>query len=72
MALSIGEKVKILLNRRGLSMGELAERTGQSRQNLSNKLARDDFSERDAASMAKALGCTFRTEFVMDDTGEAI
>ncbi|NLH01935.1 MAG: helix-turn-helix transcriptional regulator [Clostridiales bacterium] len=72
MPLTIGEKIEILLKRRGMTMAELAEKTGQSRQNLSNKMARDNFSEKDATEMAKALGCTFRTEFVMDDTGDII
>jgi len=72
MSLSIGEKIKILLKRRGMTMAELAEKTGQSRQNLSNKMSHDNFSESDAKAMATALGCTFRAEFVMDDTGESI
>lgn len=53
-------------------MAELAEKTGQFRQNLSNKMSHDNFSKSDANAMATALGCTFRAEFVMDDTGESI
>ena len=55
-----------------LTQKELAERTGQSRQNLSNKMARDNFTEREAAEIAVALNCTFSTEFKMNDTEETI
>lgn len=72
MLLTIGEKIKILLGRRNMTLGELAERTGQSRQNLSNKMARDNFTEREAAEIAAALNCTFSTEFKMNDTEETI
>lgn len=72
MSISIGEKVKILMKRRGMTLGELAEATGQTRQNLSNKMSRDNFTERDAAAMAAALGCTFTPLFTMEDTGEAL
>ena len=72
MSISIGEKVKILMKRRGMTLGELAEATGQTRQNLSNKMSRDNFTERDAATMAAALGCTFTPLFTMGDTGETL
>ena len=51
-----------------MTLGELAERTGQSRQNLSNKMTRDNFTEREASEIAAALNCTFSTEFKMNDT----
>ena len=72
MNLTIGEKVKVLMKRRGMTLAELAEATGQTRQNLSNKMSRDNFPERDAAIMAAALGCTFTPLFTMEDTGEAL
>ena len=37
MSISMGEKIKIVLKRRNMTLGELAEITSQSRQNLSNK-----------------------------------
>lgn len=72
MELTIGEKVKVLMKRRGMTLAELAEATGQTRQNLSNKMSRDNFTERDAVIMATALGCTFTPLFTMEDTGEAL
>ena len=72
MSLTIGEKINVLLKRRGLTISQLAEATGQSRQNLSNKMNRDNFSEREAREIADVLGCSFFSEFVMNDTGERI
>ena len=72
MPLSMGEKIKIILGRRNMTLGELAKRTGQTRQNLSNKLSRDNFSEKELLRIAAALGCSYRASFIMDDTGEEI
>ncbi|MBQ6164736.1 MAG: helix-turn-helix transcriptional regulator [Clostridia bacterium] len=72
MELSIGEKIKIIMKRKGINITQLAELTGQSRQNLTNKLQRDNFQEQDARVIAKALGCTFEPVFKMTDTGDEI
>ncbi len=72
MPLSMGEKIKVILNRRNMTLGDLAEKTGQSRQNLSNKMSRDNFSEKELIQIANALGCTYHAGFTMDDTGEVI
>lgn len=72
MPLTIGEKIKIILGRRNMTVAQLAERTGQTRQNLSNKLSRDNFSEREIKDIAAALDCTYSFEFVMNETGECV
>jgi len=72
MSLTIGEKINVLLKRRGFTLSQLAEATGQSRQNLSNKMNRDNFSEKEAIEVAAVLNCSFIAEFVMNDTGERI
>ena len=72
MGLTTGEKIKIILKRRGMTMGDLAERTGQTRQNLSNKMARDNFSEKEIKEMAAALDCEYEAYFVMRDTRDKI
>ena len=69
---TMGEKIRLLLKRRDLTLAELAEITGQSRQNLSNKLNRDNFSEKEMIEIAEALNCTYRNEIIMNDTGEVI
>ena len=72
MGLSTSEKVKIILKRRGMTMGDLAERTGQTRQNLSNKMSRDNFPEKEIREIAAALDCKYETFFVMRDTGDKV
>lgn len=72
MPLTMAEKIKIVMGRRGMSLAQLAQLTGQSRQNLSNKMARGNFAEKDLQIIAAALGCTYQATLIMDDTGEAI
>lgn len=70
--LTMGEKIKVVLGRRRMTITQLAEATGQTRQNLTNKMARDNFSEKELIQMASAMGCTFEGTFTMNDTGEVI
>lgn len=67
MDLTIGEKIKVIMNRKGINMTELAAATNQTRQNLSNKMTRDNFTEKDARSIAEALGCDLVVEFRFPD-----
>ena len=72
MPFTAGEKIKVILGRRGITLAELASKTGQSQPNLSNKMSRDNFSEKELKEIATALDCTFETVFKMNDTGEEI
>ena len=72
MALTAGEKIKILMKRRGMTLGDLADETKQSRQNLSNKMTRDNFSEKEIKEIADALNCVYEPVFVMGDSGEKV
>lgn len=72
MPLSIGEKIRVLMNRREMTLGALAEKIGTTRQNLSNKLSRDNFSEKEIRAIAEALDCTYEAKLTMRDTGEKI
>ena len=72
MSLTMSEKIKIVLKRRGMTMGELAEKTGQTRQNLSNKMTRDNFPEKELRQIAEALDCELESYLVMKDTGERV
>lgn len=64
--LSFGEQVKIILSRKNMTIKELAEliqeRTGKvmSRQNLTQRLGRDNFQEKDMRTIAAILDCPFR------------
>ncbi len=72
MALTMGEKIKIILNRKNMTLTQLAEKLGQSRQNMSNKMSRDNFTEKELVEIAKALDCTYQASFIMNDSGEEI
>lgn len=72
MSLSVSEKIKVVLKRRGLTMGQLADKTEQTRQNLSNKMARDNFPEKELREIANALNCDLEINLVMRDTGEKV
>lgn len=69
---TVGEKVKVLLNRKNLTIKDLADKLGTSRQNLSGKFSRDNFSEKDIKEIAEALNCDYEIKFKIKDTGEEI
>ena len=72
MPLTMGEKIKVVLNRRNMTLTQLAEKLGQSRQNVSNKMSRDNFTEKELIEIAEALGCTYKANFVIIESGEEI
>ena len=63
--LTFGEQVKIILGRKGMTIKQLAElieeKTGKkmSRQNLTQRLGRDNFQEQDMRMIAEMLECPF-------------
>ncbi len=72
MELTTAEKIRIIMRRRGMTVVQLAEATQQSRQNLDQKLKRDNFSERELKKICEALNCTYQVALVLNDTGESI
>lgn len=66
ISLTFGEQVKIVLSRKDMTIKELAEeieaRTGKkmSRQNLTQRLGRDNFQEQDMRMIADIHGCPFQ------------
>ena len=73
--LTFGEQVKIILSRRGMTIKELAEKieteTGKkmSRQNLTQRLGRDNFQEQDMRMIAQILGCPFYLDILEEHEG---
>jgi transcriptional regulator with XRE-family HTH domain len=67
VSLSMGEKIRILLKRKKMTISQLAAAIGTSNQNLSNKLTRDNFSEQELHKIAEAFGCRFEGFFIFDD-----
>lgn len=75
--LTFGEQVKIVLGRKGITIKQLAEMieetTGKkmSRQNLTQRLGRDNFQEQDMRMIAEILGCPFRLSILEGQTSAA-
>ena len=71
--LTFGEQVKIILGRKGMTIKQLAElieeKTGKkmSRQNLTQRLGRDNFQEQDMRIIASILECPFRLSIMTVD-----
>lgn len=70
--MTISEKVRLLLLRRKKTVTWLAGSLGMSRQNLTAKLRKNNFTVAELEVIAEALGCEFESGFLMLDTGEKI
>lgn len=64
--------IRVILKRRGMTVAQLADLTKQTRQNLSNKLVRDNFQEQDIKTIAEALNCGYEAYLVMRASGEKV
>ena len=70
--LTFGEQVKIILSRKGMTIKRLAElieeKTGKkmSRQNLTQRLGRDNFQEQDMRMIAQILDCPFHLSIMTE------
>lgn len=67
MNLSTAEKIRVLCKRKNISVSELARQLGMSSQNLSNKLSRDNFPESELRKIAKQLGYTYESHFIIEE-----
>ncbi len=72
MYYTMAEKIRLALGRRNMTLADLAKATGQTRQNLSNKMSRDNFTEKELLEIASALNCTYKAVLVFNDTGDEI
>lgn len=67
MELTVAEKIRILLGRKNMTLTDLAEKMNMSRQNLNNKMKRNNFSEQEIKAIAYALEVEYEISFIMDD-----
>ncbi len=67
-------KIKMLLAAREMTLQDLANQITPktSVQNISQKLKRDNFSEKELQAIAKACDATFEANFILNDTGKVI
>ena len=70
--MAMAEKVRILLVKRKITVTDLAKRLGMSQSNLSNKLSRDNFNEKELLEIAEALNSDLDIGFTLRDTGEQV
>lgn len=71
--MNVSDKIRLLLFKCGnITQKELARRLGISQSNLSNKLKRNNFNEKDIKEIAAALDCSFSITFTLNDTGEEV
>ena len=63
-------KIRTILLERNMTIKELAEKIGITGNNLSNKLSRDNFSEKELHDIANALNCDYDGIFTYRDTGK--
>ena len=70
--LTFGEKIKVMAKRKGITMSQLAEMTDQTKQNLTNKFKRDNFTESEMMKFCTALGCECTITITDSESGEMI
>ncbi len=70
--LTTAEKIKVIMKRNNFTVTELANQLNCSRQNLSNKMSRNNFDERELTAIANALGYELEINFINRETGEKI
>ena len=68
----VSDKIRILLIKRKMTMSELADKIDTTPQNLSNKLSRDNFNQKEMYAISKALGCKLDISFTLEESGEQI
>ena len=67
MELTTSEQIRMVLMKKKLTIGALANMLGQSRQNFSIKLSRDNFSIAELKAIAKVLEIEFESKFIFPD-----
>ncbi len=67
VTLPVEKKIRMILAIQDKTISELAGATDQSLQNLSKKMRRGNFSEKDISLLAEALGCTVDIVFTLPD-----
>lgn len=66
------EDIKILLVKRNISQSELANRLGDSRQNLGLKFKRNSIKDKDLAEICDVLGVKAEIVYRDKDSGEIV
>ena len=65
--ITISENIKIMCSRSGVSLSELARLVGDSPQNFTQKMKRDNFRVADLEKIASVLGYSFKWDFIKNE-----
>ena len=63
--INLTEKLKIAMIKQSVTQQQLAERTEQSQQNLSKKIAANNFKLSEYQRLVEALGCRLEINIVL-------
>lgn len=69
---TMSKKIEMLLIELDIPKKELSARLGFTQSNLSAKLKRDNFSEKELQDIAKACGVSFKGSFIIGDNEKEI
>lgn len=69
MKMTFGEQMRVIMKRRGVSVQELADRLGKSRQNINQRLNSSGFTEKEMEDYTAAIGCTVNIEITEPPEG---
>ena len=71
--MDIAKEIRICLLQRGnMQMKELAEKTGQTQQNLTNKMRGNNFKISELEKIAAALDTRLEVKFIDNETGKPL
>ncbi len=65
--MAVSEQIKILCIKLGISVSELARKSGSSPQAFSQKMKREGFTPAELKELAKAAGCKYEGSFILPD-----
>ena len=70
MELTISEKIKLVIKRKGLKMGDIAAKLGCSRQNLHRRFDRNSWTDATLKEISDAIGMDYEIVFTDKESGE--
>lgn len=70
MSYTVGEKLQVIMKRKGMTVTQLAKLTHQTRQNLSRKLNLNLMTVQELYELAEVLGCRVEILLTTNDTNE--
>lgn len=65
--MTVGEQIKILCVRNGISVSELSRRLGKTNQAFGQKIKRGTFTVDEMKTVAEAVGCKYEGAFILPD-----